>query len=224
VKSHSNKIRRRSKLSKDEHQRRLRLGALHKLFLDRCGSVLPDSWEGRRYLKELLLPLTLWPYEARRRPGGVIGIWGPTDKMRREIELRAPWMDEDEADEAIDEVEEMPEWQRKPLGKTLGKRLNVTYAEFDRLKLKTILPCDISQKALAVIRKQRKRQCDERRRRVRGARPRAEYLAASLSQTKPWEQDGISRRTWERRRVASVHPINLTKTGRILASQEKTDA
>jgi hypothetical protein len=104
-------------------------------------------------------------------------------------------MQQDEADEIIDEIEEMPEWQRKPLGKTLGKRLNVTYAEFDRLKLKTILPCDISQKALPVIRKQRKRQCDRRRRLERGAKPQVD----SMSRLKPWLKEGISRPTWYRR-------------------------
>jgi hypothetical protein len=33
-----------------------------------------------------------------------------------------------------------------------------------------------------------------------GAKPRTVYEANSLSRTKPWERDGISRRTWERRR------------------------
>jgi hypothetical protein len=214
VKSNKSKSRRRSKLSKDEHKRRLRLGDLHKLFRDRCGSVLPDSWEGRRYLKELLLPLSLWPNEARHRPGGVIGIWGPTDKMRREIELRTPWMQEDEIEEVIDEVEQMPEWQRKPLGKTLGRRLNLTFAERDRLKIKTIRAYDISEKALAVIRRQRKRQCDRQRRLKRGARPQAD----SISRLKPWVKEGISRATWYRRinqeqaRETTSRQVNLSIT------------
>lgn len=39
-------------------------------------------------------------------------------------------------------------------------------------------------------------------------KPRSVYLAAALTSSKPWEQEGISRRTWERRRarVASVSP------------------
>jgi hypothetical protein len=52
-------------------------------------------------------------------------------------------------------------------------------------------------------------QCKERRRRKRilaarasrakaGARPRAQSFTA----TKPWLKDGVSRRTWERRRAA----------------------
>jgi hypothetical protein len=76
--------------------RRLRLGELHRLFRERCrGSTLPDDDAGRDYLRELLLPISVGPYEAVRRPGK-IELWGPTDRMRREIELWAPWMQKDE--------------------------------------------------------------------------------------------------------------------------------
>jgi len=211
----------RVKLSKDERLRRLRLGDLRKLFADRCrGSILPDDDAGRDYLRELLLPISIGPHEAVKG-SRAIEIWGPTDRMRREIELWAPWMSEDEAQELLGEIDLMPTWQRKPKAMTLGERLQVFYGERTRLQLRTIGPCDMAEAGMALIRKQKKRQRDRLRRQ---RQPRAEYLAASLAQTKPWEQEGISRRTWERRRVASVHHINLTKTGRILASQEKTDA
>lgn len=47
-----------------------------------------------------------------------------------------------------------------------------------------------------------------------GAKPRTVYEANSLSRTRPWEQEGISRRTWERRRKkadasASRHLSNI---------------
>jgi hypothetical protein len=223
----SNKTRRRPKLSKDERLRRFRLGDLRKLFRDRCGSVLPDSWEGRQYLKELLLPLSLWPYEANRTQTGV-RLWGPTDKMRREIEQWAPWMDEDESGAVIDEIEQMPPWQRKPLGKTLGKRLNLIYAVRDRLKLNTIRACDISEKAMAVIRKQKKRQRDRQRRLKQGARPQAD----SISRLKPWVKEGTSRATWYRRinqeqtRETTSRQVNLLKSELELVSREvlSTDA
>jgi hypothetical protein len=44
-------------------------------------------------------------------------------------------------------------------------------------------------------RKARQRQ----KRREQGTKPRAEYLAASVQQAKPWEADGVSRATWYRR-------------------------
>jgi hypothetical protein len=95
MKSNKSKSRRRSKLSKNELLRRLRLGDLRRLLLDRCGSILPDDDAGREYLRELLLPISLGPNEAVKRAR--VELWGPTDRMRREIELRAPWMNEDEA-------------------------------------------------------------------------------------------------------------------------------
>ena len=207
--------RARVKLSHDELLRRLRLGDLRKLLRDRCGSVLPDDDAGREYLRELLLPISLGPNEAVKR--GRVEIWGPTDRMRAEIERWAPWMSEDEARELRIEINGMPVWQRRPMARTLGERLNVPYPERARLGLRTIGPCDVSEKAMETMRKQKKRQRDKLRRQ---RQPRAEYLAASLAQTKPWEQEGISRRTWERRRVASPRQINLTKAELGLASRE----
>src|SRR5947207_15766144 len=105
----------RVKISNDERLRRLRLGDLPKLFADRCrGSILPDDDAGRDYLRELLLPISIGPHEAVKG-SRVIEIWGPPDRMRREIELRAPWMSQDEAQELLDEIDLMPMWQRKPM-------------------------------------------------------------------------------------------------------------
>jgi hypothetical protein len=46
----------------------------------------------------------------------------------------------------------------------------------------------------------RDREGAERRRREHGVLPRAEYLRGCLSQTQPWKAEGISERTWYRRR------------------------
>jgi hypothetical protein len=198
--------------------RRLRLGDLRKLFVDRCrGAILPDDDAGRDYLRELLLPISLGPNEATAAIGG-IRIWGPIDRMLHEIELRAPWMTKDEAQELIDQISLMPAWQRKPKAKTLGERLNVTYGERARLRLQTIGCCDMTEAAMALIRKQKRRQRERLRRQLNGSKPRAEFLAASLSQIKPWLALGISRRTWERRRVASPCPVNLSMAERRPAS------
>jgi hypothetical protein len=50
------------------------------------------------------------------------------------------------------------------------------------------------------IKRDRERDRGERRRRDAGAIDRRSYEANSLSQLRPWDADGISRRTWERRR------------------------
>jgi len=213
----------RVKLSKDERLRRLRLGDLRRLVADRCrGLILPDADDGRDYLRELLLPISLGPNEAVKRSR--VEIWGPTDRMRREIELWAPWMAEDEAQELLDEINLMPMHQRKPMARTLGERLQVTYAERARLQLRTIGPCDMTEAAVALIRKQKKRQRERLRRLAQGAKPQAD----SISRAKPWIAAGFNtRRTWERKgkpAVATSYQVNLTKTGHVLATKEEHDS
>jgi hypothetical protein len=71
----------------------------------------------------------------------------------------------------------------------------------------TIGAFDVNKRQRAKLRKERKRirdrQRQARKRAERGAVPRAEYLARSLTRTQPWKPHGIHRRTWERRRRAS---------------------
>jgi hypothetical protein len=206
------------KISGNELLRRLRLGDLRRLFEDRCrGRILPDDDAGREYLRELLLPISLGPNEAVKR-ARTIEIWGPTDRMRREIESWAPWMAENEAQGLLGEIDLMPPWQRKPMAATLGERLNVTYAERARLGLRTIGACDMSEAAMALMRKQKKRARMRRLRELRGARPQA----ASISKTKPWIAAGFNtRRTWERNgkpSVATSCQVNLIKTEHTLAT------
>jgi hypothetical protein len=85
-----------------------------------------------------------------------------------------------------------------------AQALRVSYADRARLKLSTIGAYDIDKVERARLRKQRKRERDRLRdaekRRAAGAIPRADYLARALSTSRPWEAEGISRRTWERRR------------------------
>jgi hypothetical protein len=212
--------KRRFKLSKRELLRRLRLGDLRKLIHDRNGPVLPNDDAGREYLRELLLPISLGPIETVH--------WGPTDRMRCAIEVWAPWMSENEALDLRLEINEMPWWERWPSQKELGKRLNVTYAERERLRLWGIDPSDMTKAAMALMRKRKKRQRDRQRRLSQGAMPRAEYLAANkISRTKPWITRGESRATWYRRikqeqaRETSPRQTNLTKTELALVSREE---
>jgi len=211
--------------------RRLRLGDLRRLLRDRChGSVLPDDDAGREYLFELLLPISLGPNEAVKR-SRAIEIWGPTERMRHEIELWAPWMDEDEARELRLEINSMPMWQREPMARTLGERLQVTYAERARLQLRTIGPCDMTEAAMALLRKQKKRQRDKLRQQLRGQQSRAEYLAVhNKSKEQPWIKLGISRRTYyyrikqEQANCTSPRQVNLNRTELALVQKEKTEA
>jgi hypothetical protein len=212
--------KRKHKLSHDEMIRRLRLGDLRKLIADRCrGLILPDDDAGIDYLRELLLPISIGPYETRNRVRGGVALWGPVDRMKQEIARWAPWMGDNRAGALIDEINQMPLWQRKPKARTLGERLNVTYGQREELKLRTILAVDVSDVAMELIRNRKRRKRDKERRQLQS---RAEYLAHSISKTKPWIEMGIKRSTWySKHRWTSLHPINLSKSSSRPVQAEK---
>lgn len=87
---------------------------------------------------------------------------------------------------------------------TLGVQLSFTDADRTYLRITTIGSCDVTKAQRVERRKQKKRERDRqramRRRRQHGVMPRSEYLKHSLSAQRPWEAEGISRRTWQRRR------------------------
>lgn len=84
-------------------------------------------------------------------------------------------------------------------GKRMAELLNVTPAEEERLSV--IVGAEV-KKAREVIRSRENR-------RQAGAVEREEYEAGSLSKAKPWEAEGISRRTWYRRQKMEAEVITL---------------
>lgn len=181
-------------MSKREIIRRLRFGNVRRLLRARCGHTLPDDDAGREYLWDLLLPVSLGAERDR--------------KMENIIAVSAPWIKPKEASEMSDQIKRLPRAAGMPTSRALGIRLRLTREEWICLKLKTILPYDMTGQEIAEFRKAKRRASDIRRRRAKGRKPRADYLANSLSKKKPWDKDGMSRRQWERRRakanVASV--------------------
>lgn len=100
----------------------------------------------------------------------------------------------------------------------LGDLLQVTAAEREAFKIRTIDATDETREArqerLAADRRAR----DAERKRVeRGRIPWPAYQARSLTALKPWETEGICRRTWERHRgrVANVsdHVLSTSDVG-----------
>jgi hypothetical protein len=59
----------------------------------------------------------------------------------------------------------------------------------------------------------RKRRMRAKAREMRGGQTREEYLANSLTATRPWEALGISRRTLECRKAADKAAKRVTSTG-----------
>jgi hypothetical protein len=167
---------------------RLRIGELNKLFRWRYRGgasdyELPDDDSGREDLMILL------HHYANSNPV----------QMANSIKLRAPWMGVDEVRRVLDRVAAYPrQWRAE----TLGRALHVTKAEWLYLNLRTIAPVDMTRNERSQERKLRNRLRMHHKRRREGRKSRAEYESNSLSRTKPWLAEGISRRTWERRRRA----------------------
>ena len=166
---------------------------LEGAIFDRCGPVLPDDDAGRDYLEEILR-LTR------------------DDQLHRKAERLAPWMAQAERIEVVSRIAAMPTDDRISSSAQLGKRLRFTSEERERLKAWQIRPHDYTDEDMASLAKEKKRLREAKRRRKSGVVSREEYIANSLSRIRPWEAEGVSRRTWERRRKKRVaspcHPAN----------------
>jgi hypothetical protein len=195
---------------RSEMIRRLRLSNLRKLFRNRYGPTLPDDDAGREDLHELLLPISLGPHADI--------------KMSNAIEVWAPWMHEHEASQIIEQINRTPPRQRKPTARQLGKRLQLTNVERERLKLWTIAPHDMSPQQLLEQRKAKAKARMLKLRQLRGSKPQA----ASNQRKKPWKIEGISRRTWYRRRFqkrgTNSCQVKLPRTEHELVPPVKTPA
>jgi hypothetical protein len=178
-------------MSNAEKLRRVRLSDHRTYLRKRYGYELPPGDDGREDLYEMLLTVSLGD--------------GADRKMRQAIELWAPWMGDDEAEQIIDRINQTPDYQRKRTKRDLGKRWNLTYDERLAWGIRTVDPCDISEEEFLRRRKERKNFLALKRRLAAGRMTRAKYrdsFANSLSRTKPWEAEGKSRAKWYRERAS----------------------
>ena len=162
-----------------------RIGDLNKLFARRYGGnresyVFPEDDAGLEDLKILL------HHYALNNPLA----------MSRIVKLRAPWLDQTATIRLLEQIQAFPQKWRSD---TLGRKINLTGAEWRILRLRTIAPIDMTRKERAAFSQALARERRQARRRAQGKKPRAEYLAMSLSRTEPWLAANISRSTWYRR-------------------------
>jgi hypothetical protein len=176
----------------------LRHAQVRRILADRYGPILPDDDAGR---DDLFVMLSL---RVTRGEGELV--------LRRVVDVLAPWMSDQEATALLDRVyDKIIKWTAVGL----GRRLNLTDADRTRLKVWMIAAVDVSPEERLERRSERRREYQRKRRQAKRKRTRAQYEAESLSRTRPWEAEGISRRTWERRRrrdasgVASKFPLSI---------------
>lgn len=166
----------------------LRTAELNRLFTHRySGEILPDDDAGRGDVRVMLHTLG-----RRSDPIARIDTW---------LGSRAPWFAGEERDSLVQAVMENPlRWRADTLGRLLG----LTTAERAMLKIRTIGPID----STAAERKEARRikSVEHKRaiRRATGKPLRADQLHNSISAQAPWTAQGISERTWYRRRARKL--------------------
>lgn len=165
----------------------LRVAELSRLFMCRYGEQLPDDDAGRDDARLMAHHLVQLAGDPRRR---IMGF----------VELRCPWMSVAEAKALLLECIDRP---RRWRADKLAWRLRLTHADRAALKITTIGSVDKPRSARWQERQERACQAKARHRREQGAKPRAEYEAASVNRAQPWKALGISRRTWYRRTKAA---------------------
>lgn len=161
----------------------LRLWDFARLLEHRYGLPLVDSEDSRDALEPVIHHMAALTQPARR-----ISKW---------LRLWAPWLTLEEQDQIIASgIATARAWKADQL----AWRYRVTVQERDMLGLSTIGAIDRGKAARTKRRKARDRDRKATARAKAGMMARAEYEAQSLERAKPWQQEGISRRTWYRRR------------------------
>jgi hypothetical protein len=188
-------------VGKWETVRRRKFGALRKLFMHRYaknGHVFTDDCAGRDDLFLLLCFASLAPTGGHK-------------KIKHIIETQAPWMKPEEAEALANHVNLLTDYEKNFNSRELGERVRLTNAERERLSLWPIKPHDMTDEQLAELRKAKSRHRRAIKRRERGIRTKAAYMAELASRSKPWLDEGISQRTWQRwqkkKRVQSCRGI-----------------
>jgi hypothetical protein len=136
--------------------------------------------------------LVLWAQALPETASRMVGlVQDASRRMRRKISKA-------EAREIIEEARSTAR-PRTPDG--WARALGLTYAVRQQIGITTIGAIDVNKRERTRLRRLRARQREALRRRHRGARPQSE----SLSRIKPWKAEGVSRRTWERRRKKAAN-------------------
>jgi hypothetical protein len=108
-----------------------------------------------------------------------------------------------QAEAVIEEADIIPQCRTAD---AVGKYLGLTDELRTMLGIKTIGACDVTKRQRARRRRAQDRKHKEAKRRMKGAKPRAAYLANSLSRTQPWKTERVSRRTWYYRNTMRAEP------------------
>lgn len=178
-----------------------RLHDLRKIFAIRYpDGQFPDDDAGH---DDARLLLESWAAIRSARP----------DVIAEDIASRASWLTTERALALIDEARQKGVRHR---AETLGNRLNLSREDRTRLGITTIRWAGCSDADMKASRRERDA---ARKRAARATQKALKPVKANLSASRPWEAEGISRRTWERRRSAAdavcVSPLDPLVANRV---------
>jgi hypothetical protein len=200
------KIRRELTEIQWDNFNRNRRGDLNKLFSHRYGGefyTFPNNKAGRADLRILL------------------EHYATSHRVTKIAEMRAPWLTGDDLECFLtDTFRRVRRWPVQELGEWL--ELNET----DRIKLRitTIgtIDCTPEERRLKRLATNKERRCVARK--AAGATPHAE----SAARLKPWEKEGLTRRTYYRRRSqiggTKMDAENITTRVQICATSNTSES
>jgi hypothetical protein len=157
----------------------IRLAQINRLLSHRKGSGLAEEPQVD------LVDIVAWLFIGLRGWPGNLSGW---------IKHRAPGFNPSELAALILDSETTTgrQWNSA----LVGRIVRLTVVEAVRLRITTILPCDLSKEEIIASRRARKNQRQRERRHAAGMKPQAE----SAARLKPWVELGISESTFRRRR------------------------
>lgn len=165
----------------------LRIADLSTVFRSRYGITLPDDDAGRDDIRLAVDHLASMPHPAK-----AIARW---------LQTWAPWLTIAEHQQIVaDGIAQQRNWKAD----ALAWRLRLTKEERRMLGITTIGAIDEGKAARTKRRQQRDRERKALARKAAGSVPRRVYEAQSLEKQQPWLVEGISRRTWYRRRALAA--------------------
>jgi hypothetical protein len=183
----------RPRLTRDQKRAARRVKELSRIYYQQFPSGLPRNGQGVAYARYMCRTMAFLP----------------DDRRVQRLERHAAWMNPKTRDYIL------------ALGaywyydRSLGNHLELHDEDRERCKAWSIEAIDVTEEQRRLINKEKNRQAQERCRRKNGAKPREQ----SLSRTQPWKAEGISKRTWERRRKAS--DANSSRPSLILSTNDE---
>jgi hypothetical protein len=171
-------------LTADQQRAARRSAELSRVYFRQYPHGLPANRLGVKYARYMCRTMAFLPDDRRELWLNKHALWMNADTRARILRLGPYWYSP----------------------RSLGQHLELDDDTRDAASAWSIAACNVTEEERAQFRRDKRTAAEALRRRQNGAKPRAEYEAQSLSRTKPWEAEGISRRTWYRRRGTSAWP------------------